>query len=310
MKILVAEDTKTNLAVITAILTSFGHEVLPAISGEEALNVFKNNRPDLIILDVVMKGIDGYECARRIRAIDPNDWIPIIFLSASIEDDDIAQGIDAGGDDYLTKPYSEIRLASKIRAMERIAIMRKKLFELTQQLQVLSTTDRLTGLYNRLYFEKSMHDKIAEGNRYEHKFALLYMDLDKFKIVNDTLGHHIGDLLLQAVAKRLQDLHRENDIIARLGGDEFAVILGNLKQLQDAGDVANKIIHSLSEEYFLENHKIIIGISIGIAIYPFMGTTDDELIKNADAALYQVKESGRNNYKYFIDLKNIQSAVQ
>ena len=305
MKILVAEDTKTNLAVITAMLTNLGHEVFPATSGENALQLFTHNRPDLVILDVVMEGIDGDECARRIRAIDTNDWIPIIFLSASIEDADIAQGIDAGGDDYLTKPYSEVRLASKVRAMERIAIMRNKLFDLTQQLQILSTTDRLTGLYNRLHFEKSMKEKIADAKRSHYHFALLYLDLDKFKAVNDTLGHHVGDLLLQTVAERLQNLHRINDIIARLGGDEFAVILGNLKNPQDGGDVAKKIIHTLSKEYVLESYKITIGTSIGIAIYPFMGKTEDELIKNADTALYRVKEAGRNNYAYFMDMEKI-----
>lgn len=299
MKILVAEDTKTNLSIITAILTSLGHEVIPASSGEEALQLFAENKPDLIILDVVMGGIDGFTCAKRIRAIDNEDWIPIIFLSAQIDDEHITAGIEAGGDDYLTKPYSEARLAAKVRAMQRIANMRKKLFDLTKQLEILSSTDRLTGLYNRLQFEKTIQERISEAERSHTIFALLYMDLDKFKIVNDTLGHHFGDLLLKQIADRLISIHRKHDFIARLGGDEFAIILNNLSNASDAGEIAKKIIHTVSDVYDLDHHEVTIGASIGIAIYPDTGTTSMELIKNADNAMYQVKEKGRNHFQYF-----------
>src|SRR3990167_4133982 len=156
MKILVADDSKAALSLITDSLTQLGHTVLPANSGQEAIDIFLSNRPDLIILDVVMDDVNGFETAKRIRSIDTNEWIPIIFLSASVDDASLAKGIDAGGDDYLTKPFSDVTLAAKIKAMQRIADMRQKLFETSQKLFLLSSTDPLTGIYNRLQFERSI----------------------------------------------------------------------------------------------------------------------------------------------------------
>lgn len=299
MKILIADDSKAMLAVLSSALHELGHEVIAANNGQEAIEIFQYNRPDLIILDVVMSGIDGFECAKRIRAIDSNDWIPIIFLSASVDDNNISKGIDAGGDDYLTKPFSEITLAAKIKSMQRIADMRKKLFDLTQKLHILSLTDGLTNLSNRMHFDKVIKEKIAEADRHDHIIALLFIDLDKFKFVNDNFGHAIGDLLLQEVAKRLKSCLRLNDFVARIGGDEFAVILSMIESPELAGSVAKKIIHSLSKDYDLDGHIISIGASVGIALYPADGKNKENLIKNADIAMYSAKDRGRNNYQYF-----------
>src|SRR5437763_150875 len=126
MRILVADDSKTNLAILINSLNNLGHEVVSANNGEEAIHLFKKQRPDLVILDVVMEGMDGFECAKRIRELDTDDWIPIIFLSGAVDDENISKGINAGGDDYLTKPFSEITLAAKIKATQRISDMRQK----------------------------------------------------------------------------------------------------------------------------------------------------------------------------------------
>jgi PleD family two-component response regulator len=218
MDILVADDSMTTLALLTASLKKLGHSVIAAHNGREAIDLFSIKKPDLIILDVVMNEMDGFECAKQIRTIRSDDWIPIIFLSASVDDNSIAQGINAGGDDYLTKPYSEITLAAKIQAMQRISEMRKKMYDTTQELKMLSSTDPLTGLYNRLEFEKRIQEKIAEADRYGLKLAVLFIDIDHFKTVNDSLGHHMGDLLLKEVAKRLKASLRIEDFVARLGG--------------------------------------------------------------------------------------------
>jgi diguanylate cyclase (GGDEF)-like protein len=301
MRILVADDSKTSLAAITMAIKKLGHDVVTASSGEQAVELFQRERPDLVILDVVMQPMDGFECATRIRQLAVDDWIPIIFLSASVDDASIAKGIDAGGDDYLTKPFSDITLAAKIKAMQRIADMRQKLFETSQKLFLLSSTDPLTGIYNRLQFERSIREIISAADRYNHMMALLFIDLDNFKGVNDTFGHHTGDLLLVEVAKRLKSNLRSNDFISRLGGDEFAVILTEIEKPEQAGQVAQNIITSLAFDYHLEDRFIRNGASVGIACYPFPGTHRDNIILNADIAMYHAKATGRNNYQYFTE---------
>jgi len=297
--ILLADDSKTNLILTAAALTKLGHRVIPVNSGEKAIEAFQKQRPDLIILDVLMEGMNGFECAKELRQIDPDNWIPIIFLSASVDDNSISQGIDAGGDDYLTKPFSEITLAAKIKAMQRISDMRQKLFETTQKLYLQSSIDSLTGVYNRFQFDRTLKEVTAAADRYQHTSALLFVDLDNFKNVNDSFGHHIGDLLLIAVATRLKLCIRANDFLARIGGDEFAIILNQIEDNETAGMMAKKIIESISMSYDLENHHVRIGASIGIAYYPQKNTTLQNLVQNADIAMYHAKALGRNNHQYY-----------
>lgn len=299
MKILVADDSKTNLAMITASLNKLGHEVLGASSGEEAIDFAKKDRPDLIILDVVMQGMDGFECAKQIRLINESDWIPIIFLSASVDDDSIEKGINAGGDDYLTKPFSEITLAAKIKAMQRIAEMRQKLFQMTEELKILSSTDVLTELYNRFQFEKTVKEKLAESDRYQNGVTLMFIDLDHFKTINDSFGHHIGDLLLKEVASRLRKNFGLEDFIARLGGDEFVVLLSHTDNLKTAEEIAKKVNKSLAEIYQIGTHSVRISASIGVAFYPSPGITHESFVQNADIAMYHAKAMGRNNYQMY-----------
>lgn len=304
VKILVADDSRTNLAIITDALTKLGHDVTAVGSGLEAIASFQLHHPDLIILDVVMDGMDGFECAKKIRAINSDDWIPIIFLSASVDDVSVAKGIDSGGDDYLTKPCSDIILAAKIRAMERIADMRQKLFATTQKLYLMSSTDSLTGTFNRLQFDRSIKEIIAAADRYKHTSALLFIDLDNFKSINDNFGHRVGDLLLIEVTNRIKNCLKSNDFIARLGGDEFAVVLSELSDPSQAEDIAKKILHVMSTDYFLDGHYIKNGASIGIAWYPQSAKNHEDLILNADVAMYHAKSCGRNNYKCYSEELN------
>lgn len=301
MKILVSDDSPTTLALLSASLKKLGHDVTATSSAEDAIKAYIKEKPDLVILDVVMQTMSGFECAKKIREIETTDWIPIIFLSSSVDDESIANGIDAGGDDYLTKPFSQVTLAAKIKAMQRISDMRKKLYDATCQLSLLSTTDTLTGLNNRLQFNNTLPEKISYAKRHDSLFALLFLDLDNFKFVNDHFGHHVGDLLLQEIAARLKECVREYDFIARLGGDEFAIIINDIKSTEDAGNVAKNILDAIAHQYTLAHHTFNIGCSIGIACYPSAGLDHGTLVRNADSAMYHAKELGRNNYQYFTD---------
>lgn len=301
MKILVADDSITFLTMITNSLQNLGHEVVQANNGDEAVKLFQNISPDLVILDVMMAGTNGFECARQIRAINPEDWIPIIFLSASVNDESIAQGIEAGGDDYLTKPYSDVTLEAKIKAMQRISAMRQQLISKTDELHKISTTDVLTGLYNRFQFEKSIRKKMAAAQRHHHNIALLFIDLDHFKTINDTFGHGFGDVLLKEVAERLQRCTRLDDFIARIGGDEFVVILSQIENHHAAGEVAKKIVEELGKEYIINDNTLKITASVGVTCYPEQNGDVATVIQNADIAMYAAKELGRNNYQYFTE---------
>jgi diguanylate cyclase (GGDEF)-like protein len=244
--------------------------------------------------------MNGFECATKLRAlIQPENWIPIIFLSAKVDDESIQQGIDAGGDDYITKPFSDITLAAKIKAMQRIADMRSKLVETTHKLSLLSATDALTGLYNRFQFDKTIVEKTYSAERYKYLIGLLFIDLDNFKLINDTFGHHIGDLLLKEVSQRLRSCLRTDDFLARIGGDEFSVIVNITESIESIGIVAQKILDALALDFTLDGHHIRISASIGIACYPFPGITKESVVKNADMAMYHAKFIGRNNYQYY-----------
>jgi len=299
MKILIADDSKLSRAKLRDALKDLGHNVVEAESGEEAITLFKSECPDLIILDVVMEGMSGFECATIVRNLDKENWIPIIFLSSTLDDDYISKGIDAGGDDYLTKPFSSITLSAKIKAMQRISDMRAELIKTTKKLDQLSTTDSLTGLNNRLKFEERLNEAFQLARRYQQKFALFFIDIDNFKTVNDKLGHHFGDLLLKAVATNLSSCLRTDDFLARVGGDEFALIVQPIENHHGVEALAKKIINLGTHPYTIEKKSIFITISIGIAGYPEAGTDAETLLVHADLAMYAVKKKGRNNYQIY-----------
>ncbi len=299
MKILVADDSKTNLAILVNALIKLGHEVVSANNGEEAVLFFKQQRPDLVILDVFMDGMDGFECAKKLREYNTEDWIPIIFLSSAVDDEHIAKGINAGGDDYLAKPFSELTLAAKIKAMQRISDMRQQLCATTKKLRVLSSIDPVTHIYNRLEFDKKIIEKMEYANQHNQPLALLFIDIDHFKRINDSLGHHIGDFILREVASRIAACIRSDDILARLGGDEFAIILPHLNMPETAALVAQKIIEVLKPPYKITEQEIHISCSIGIACFPSLEVSADTIVQKADIAMYHAKELGRNNYQFY-----------
>lgn len=171
--------------------------------------------------------------------------------------------------------------------------------ETERKLEHLAFRDALTGLPNRQLFQDRLKHEIARTHRDESRIALIFLDLDKFKQVNDSLGHHIGDELLQSIAKRIQNNVRDDDTVARLGGDEFTIILTSISSTSTAADIAEKIIEVVKQPIILHGHEIFIGASIGISLYPGDATSEGSMIRNADAAMYHAKETGRGNFKFF-----------
>jgi diguanylate cyclase (GGDEF)-like protein/PAS domain S-box-containing protein len=430
--ILVVDDQPQNIELLEAYLVSQGYEIVTAANGEEALGKLSGNQIDLLLLDVMMPGIDGFEVIRRVRQEDTHRLLPIILVTALRETKDRVKGIEAGCDDFISKPIDKAELLARVRSLLKlkayndlmsnyrkelevtkisadeareyaesiINTVREPLIALDQDLRVVKVSrsfydvfkvkpeetmgqliydlgnkqwdipklrdlledilpkkvsfdnyevehnfatigrrimllnarqiqrasgkeriillaiediterkqseekiqqmayhDSLTGLPNRKLFSDRLGIALIHAQRNQKKVGIAMLDLDNFKDVNDTLGHDAGDILLKAAAMRLSAELRKVDTVARFGGDEFVLILPDLKVIEDAIPVAQKIVDSFRKSFLIDTNQFIVTMSIGIAVYPNDGTDEAMLLKNADIAMYQAKQAGRDRYQ-------------
>ncbi|VAX10994.1 Response regulator [hydrothermal vent metagenome] len=304
MKILIVDDTKTEQIILTSLLKKLGHKVICGENGTQAIALYQSHNPDLILLDVIMPEMDGHEAARRIRSLS-GDWIPIIFLSGRVHAADIAAGIEAGGDDYLTKPVDHTVLTAKVHAMQRIAAMRHQLIKVTSELEEANTAlqrlahiDSLTGLTNRRHLDAHLTNMVATCAKTKQPLSVIMIDVDYFKRYNDTYGHPAGDSCLKKIAKVLKrTVTRPCDMTARYGGEEFSVILPDTP-LNGAKHVAETIrsnIEKLSIPHTGSPDFNKVTASFGVAsLVPEPDCENHHLLHKADKALYEAKENGRN----------------
>lgn len=304
MKVLLAEDTRSNQLLIKAYIEHFGHEVIAVDDGQAAIDAVNIEKPDLILMDVNMPAKNGIEATREIRAQfeHNNDWIPIVFLSGLTEAEDILKGIEAGGDDYLTKPIDPIVLHAKIIAMERIANMRHELDKVNRELKLASVKDGLTGLSNRRHFDEVLRKEFRRAARTGTSLSLIMCDIDFFKQYNDNYGHLMGDNCLKSVAHALESAcKRPGDLVARYGGEEFAIILSemDLTKAAEMAEMIRKVVIDLAIPHEQSSASDSVSLSLGIASVQPEKSMDIEaslsrLIDQADKCLYQAKEQGRN----------------
>ena len=251
-----------------------------------------------------MPDIDGFEIAKQIRASEHNDdWTAIIFLTSMTKDEDLARGIEVGGDDYLLKPISEVVLQAKMRAMQRLVEMQRTLVNVSHQLnaankelQRLSTTDGLTGIPNRRMFDELSVREWRRCERMKKPIALVMLDIDNFKLFNDEYGHQAGDDCLRAVAGQVaRAAPRAADLAARYGGEEFVLVLGET-DADGARWVAENVrqhVNELGIPHATPSRRVT--ISCGVAfVMPRSGLSLDVLLRSADHALYQAKAAGRD----------------
>ena len=298
MNILLVEDSATLRFAMTAYILDAGHKALVAESGERALQIIENSVVDLIIMDVEMPGLNGFETTRLIREWLKGFWLPIIFVTGKNDEKSYTEGIEAGGDDYLIKPISAVILRAKIHAMERIIEMRDTLSQLNDKLEKLSQTDSLTQVYNRRAFDDIAQKQWRVATRRHSSISVLMLDVDHFKLYNDHYGHPAGDsCLVQVSAAIKSSLLRPEDTLGRYGGEEFIVILPETDR-QGAERVASTIRRNIEELRIEHNNSStadVVSISIGGATCSnTTGSSLEGLIKQADQALYKSKQAGRN----------------
>jgi len=316
-KILIVDDRPENLLTLEGLLDDHHAEPVRALSGEKALAATLDHDFALVLLDVQMPGMDGYEVAELMRGNKKTRHIPIIFVTATLNAEaQIFRGYESGAVDYLAKPFNPMVLNSKVgvfielyqhkAALEEKTIefnqklveleeLQQQLEETNEQLLLLSTTDSLTGLYNRRRFDELCSEEWKRCQRNNHPLSMLILDIDYFKVYNDTFGHSAGDECLQAVATTLTNsLLRDIDNIARIGGEEFAVILPNA-DLEGARLVAERIRLAVASLDLEQSTSTGLTISVGVAsMIPSNDNSIKELLSAADMALYTAKDQGRN----------------
>ena len=305
MKILIVDDTRALRELMSKMIEGFGHSVVLARDGEEAIEVARRERPDLVLMDVEMPKKNGYEAAREIsRGLD-EDWVPIIFLSASESDQDLEKAIESGGSDYLVKPVSAVVLGAKISSMRRIDDMRRRLVELSRkltdanrELETISQRDALTGVSNRGHLDVYLQNEVRRARRSRVALGIVLIDVDFFKPYNDHYGHQAGDDCLRQVARALQTAcRRPADLVARYGGEEFVLVLPEtaLSGAQKVAEMARKAVLDCAIPHARAAASACVTISAGVsAAAPEKEATPEQLLAAADEALYRAKSLGRN----------------
>jgi diguanylate cyclase (GGDEF)-like protein len=337
--ILIVDDIADNLRVLSNTLNQQGYKIRCAKNGTTALKAANMITPDLILLDIKMPDMNGYEVCQQLKAQAQTQDVPVIFLSALDDVLDKVKAFDVGAVDYITKPFqveevlvrvkNHLALQSaKAEVCQLNQILEQKVKERTLQLKIaneqLATTndqlkqeiierqkaqqqlmhdvlyDGLTGLANRTLLMERIDFAIQRTKRNpNYLFALLFIDLDRFKIINDSLGHLVGDKLLIAIAALLQEDLRDVDTVARLGGDEFVILLDDIHNLKDATKVGDRLHEKLQKPFNLEGQTVITNASIGIALSSTGYQNNSQILRDADIAMYRAKEKGKARYEVF-----------
>jgi two-component system cell cycle response regulator len=296
MKVLAAEDNPVFQSMLRALLTKWGYDVVAARDGIEAWRILESAAaPRLAILDWMMPGVDGVELCRRVRAAGREPYIYILLLTARTESEDLVQGMEAGADDYLTKPFNAHELRVRLRAGRRILDLQEELMVAREALRDQATHDGLTGLLNRVTILDVLRTELARAARERRPVAVLMADLDHFKLINDTYGHLAGDAVLREAARRMKSSVRPYDSIGRYGGEEFLFVLPGC-DAPAAQAQAERFREALASEPIpIGGQSIHVTCSIGVSGSAGLPvSSSDTLVRDADLALYQAKDRGRN----------------
>ena len=294
-RILIVDDDASSVRLVAETLEGLGFAIDTAADGVQALEKVRQSTPDLLILDVMMPRMNGLEVCRIVKSMSTDSFVPIILVTVQGDVDSKIMGLKLGADDYLAKPFNPLELRARVLSMLRIKALQDKINSKRRDLEALSVTDDLTGLFNHRALQQRLKDEFSRAQRYNDPLSVLMLDIDQFKEVNDRYGHLFGDRVLTDVAAILQKSMREIDVCARYGGDEFMVVL---PQTHFSGSltVADRIWRGVGAQEFQDGKvSAHLTISIGISFFPNKNVSSvEQLVRFADEALYQAKREGRN----------------
>jgi len=294
--ILIVDDQQANVQLLEQMLRDAGYAHIASTTDPYAVGeLHRTKRYDLILLDLMMPGMDGFQVMDDLKKFESDGYLPVIVLTA--QPDHKLRALAAGAKDFIVKPFDLVEVKTRIRNMLEVRLLYKRLEQHSQELATLALHDPLTGLPNRRLLMDRLSLAIAHARRYRRTMALMFLDLDGFKQVNDTLGHDAGDTLLEMVAARLVGAVRQDDTVARLGGDEFVIALPGAVQVNDVVELVSKVIQAVSQPYSIQGRSVGMTASVGIGIYPAHGEDVATLMKSADLALHEAKRSGKNDYR-------------
>ena len=339
--ILIVDDQQINVELLAEILREAGYVNFTSTNDPYAVyNLHSENCFDLILLDLLMPGMDGFKVMEGLKHLETDDYLSVLVITAQPAHK--LGALAAGAKDFITKPFDLSEIQARIhnllevrllytQAKQHSLVLEQTVLQLQQandqlliatlaartlaeeiektkdQMTHLAQHDALTDLPNRILLNDRLAQAIALAHRQDKQFALLFLDLDRFKHINDSLGHVVGDHLLQSVGKRLMTCVRNSDTVCRQGGDEFLILLSNIEHAKDAALSAQKILAALTRPHAIDQLELHVSVSIGISVYPDDGQDADTLIKNADTAMYHAKEAGRNNHQFFEQNMNAQA---
>ncbi len=305
--VLIIDDQPDNFDVIETFLSKEDYQLHYAANGQEAIATLDIFKPDLILLDIMMPGMDGIEFCQQIKAIPQWEAVPIIVVTALTTKTALAECLSAGADDFISKPVNSLELTARVRSMLRIrqqyhqlttfnARLEATVQQRTNQLQTMIFQDGLTALPSRKFLLQKLTEILKSGSL---SFAIVSLDCDQFKLVNGSFGYAVGDQLLITIAKRLQHYLRPGDILARMGEDEFCFLLNQIENLIEIERFIQILLDSFKAPFSVANCQIFMTVSIGIALGNDLERQAEEFLQDADTAMYQAKSRGKSSYQIF-----------
>ncbi|HBA73717.1 MAG: diguanylate cyclase response regulator [Geobacteraceae bacterium GWC2_55_20] len=294
--ILIVDDLEANVQLLEQMLRVAGYTRITSTRDPRAVcDLHRANHYDLILLDLRMPGMDGFQVMEGLKEIETDGYLPVLAVTA--EPAHKLRALQSGAKDFISKPFDLAEVLIRVHNLLEVRLLHEAARNYGKMLEELALNDPLTGLANRRLLADRMSMALVHARRNRSAMAVVFLDLDGFKQINDTLGHGTGDILLKMVAERLLATVREEDTVARLGGDEFILALWHVSGIDYASLAASRAIEALSQPYDIDGNVVRITTSAGVSIYPDHGEDAETLLKSADLALYEAKHAGKNTWK-------------
>ncbi|MGK2906550.1 MAG: diguanylate cyclase domain-containing protein [Desulfuromonadales bacterium] len=295
-RLLIVDDLEANVQLLEQMLLGAGYVHITTTRDPHAVcDLHRANHYDLILLDLRMPGMDGFQVMENLKEIEADGYLSVLAVTAHPAQK--LRALQRGAKDFVSKPFDLAEVLLRVHNLLEVRLLHETDRIRGKELEALALIDPLTGLANRRLLADRMTMALVHAHRNKSHMAVVYLDLDGFKQINDTLGHGVGDVLLKIAAERLLETVREEDTVARSGGDEFIISLWHVSDSDYAAAVASRAIKALSQPYDIDGDSVQITTSAGVSLYPDHGEDAETLLKSADLALYGAKHAGKNAYR-------------